>query len=762
MSTERHKPVQIVIGDRFLTEAALLESGDPARWVGRYDPDVLRAPIDLVVDRHNLTSDLPDEPVLPFLRAVANATRQLAMGERTVVEFSEAPIELVLEPWSGGRVAMSIIEFGRTARFRAHRVLTSATTLMDELRGAVLRTAARVPKRNPALRDLLDTLGRELGEHPLHPRAAAPPLGGLEVDTRSHSGVSLNTQLVPDSTGLGSDDVSGDIARFALMATGTVTLTAADGRGLRMVGSPIRLLGSIVDALRDDCCGDDILHVELARDAAGLFTGSFRDGRAALSHPSGKPLRVPSDELVRLVSEHTSAVASSLRTVNPLLTAHPDVRELDESAAGLQEFLPRPLSMTGPITPVVAARPRREASAPSPDGWAFPSSAIRRMRYERSWTLVRTGVLQRTVAHRPDDGLLVCSASAIELIDVASGRTLAEAGIGKDVRLREDDNEIVVFGDDGVTWLNAQTLEDSRREQWAIGGTVRAVAVGRGAAFAALDDGRLLATNGRGIGWSTSTHGPPATGLVCVEDIVVVAREGVLEGRSRDDGRLVWSTNLRLQRVSVRAVAGWIAVVADNPLRRTTTIGVLDPHTGRWVRRTRLDADIRAVGWQPGRGVAVLLDDGAAIRAAALDVAAEVDWTAPTQFRRSDARARARLDRDGIVATFGRTIARICAEGVAWQAEPANGRGDALRLARRNLADGLVVAASGSELLVFETSQGRVLHRVPAFWEQLVTLVADARGHVVVIEAPDDGATRIHGVSAVGVIAALDGGLAAG
>ena len=66
-----------------------------------------------------------------------------------------------------------------------------------------------------------------------------------------------------------------------------------------------------------------------------------------------------------------------------------------------------------------------------------------------------------------------------------------------------------------------------------------------------------------------------------------------------------------------------------------------------------------------------------------------------------------------------------------------------------------------SELLVIETTEGRVLHRVPAFWEQLGTLIADAQGHIVVVETPDEGKARIHGVSAVGVIAALDGGRAA-
>ena len=395
--------VQIVIGDRFVTEAALLDSGDPARWVGRYDPDVLRAPIDVIVDRENLSADLPDEPVVPFLRRVAEATKKLEQGQRAVVEFSEAPIELVLEPWDGRHVVVSVIEFGRAAKFRTRRVRALSSHLLDELRHCVVSAADRASGSSAALSEALAPLRATLATSVGPPSAKCPAFGHVDIETRSHSGTSLTTHLQPDSTGLGADDVQGEIARFALMALGTVTLTGSDGRGLRLAGSPIRLLGSFVDALSDDYGGDDVMHAELARDDSGHLTASFREGRAALSHPSGKPLRVPTDELARLVSEHAAAVAESLRKINPRLVDHPDVRDLDESAATLREYLPRSLSLTGPMMPVVVSRPARHLDVPEPDGWAFPSSAIRRMRYERKWTLVRSGLLPRTVAHRPDD-----------------------------------------------------------------------------------------------------------------------------------------------------------------------------------------------------------------------------------------------------------------------------------------------------------------------------------------------------------------------
>jgi hypothetical protein len=247
-------------------------------------------------------------------------------------------------------------------------------------------------------------------------------------------------------------------------------------------------------------------------------------------------------------------------------------------------------------------------------------------------------------------------------------------------------------------------------------------------------------------------------GLAATDDILVVARAGRVQGRSREDGQLLWSTNIRLERVSVRIIADVVAVVADDPLKHATLLGTLDASTGRWIRRNRFAADVRAVGWKPDRGVALLLDDGQQIRAAALDVVAGVDWSAPTRFAFAQSDPKVRLDREGIVATCGRSVARIGPDGVAWQSQPEATRTGEIQMARRNLADGLIVVAGDSELLVIETTEGRVLHRVPAFWEQLGTLIADAQGHIIVIETPDEGKTRVHGVSAVGVIAALDGG----
>ena len=760
MSGQQQSRLELLIGPRFAVEAAQLESGDPARWVGHYDLDVLRAPIDFLVDRQNTTSDLPDEPILPFCRALAAAVVDLAEGRRATVEFSEAPVELVFEPWDGARIALSIIEFGRVVRFRAHRILLPARDVASLVRSALEAAHATAAKRSETVATALDHVRTAVPALPYTGPATRSLLGVISVETRSDTGAAIETMLRPDTTGLGAEDVDGPLGRYALLAHGTLTIDATRGRGLVLRGSPLRLLDTLVDALGPGFSPDEIANAELCHTDEGSLTGAFRDGRASLDHPSGKPMRMGTDEFFRLVSEHASAVVDALRRANPALKSHPDLCELDETARTLRANVPTSFSLTGPMPAIVVPRPTKESSIANPAGWAFPSSAIRRMRYERGWTLVREGLLPRTVAHRPDDGLLFCWNSALELIDVVEGTTIAEADVPRGVRLREDRNELVVFADSGVSWLQAATLERRRSEEWVLGGSVRAVAAERGAAFAALDDGRLLATNGRGIGWSAMAPGPAPLGLACADDVVVVARPGAVEGRSRDDGQLMWSVKVRFERVSVRVIAGLVAVVADAPLKRSTLIGIIDPHTGRWTRRTRFAADIRTVGWRPGQGVAVLLDDGASIRAAALDVAAGTDWSAPTGFARGQGVAKARLDRDGVVATFGRVISRIGPDGIAWQQQPEAARTGSLLMARRNLSDGLVVVAGESELLVIETSEGRVLHRVPAFWEQLATLIADARGHIVVVESPDDGETRIHGVSAVGVIAALDGGLA--
>ncbi len=762
MNAKKHSEIALVIGTRFVDEASRLAQDDPARWVGDYDRDVLRSPIDLLVDRQNLTGDLPDEPVLPFCRGLVAVTESLAKGRRVTLELIEAPVELVFEPWSQETIALTLVEFGRVPDFRTHRSEVRSIEFLEAIRGAILRAKGAAQRASDALAEELAGFAANLVPGPYPTALPKPTLGLVTVETRSESGQTICTVVAPDSTGLGDQDAFGQLGRFVLMATGSVTISGVDGRGVSLDGAPLMTLDSLVDALVPEARRrTEAAQVELLRTKAGVLRAGFRDGRTLLEHPSGKPLPLGTDELLRLVSDHATAVVDALKSANPSLNAHGGLRELYKTAAALRIRLPRALSASGPQE-VVRAVQRPRIVPRNAAGWAFPSSAIRRMRYERGWTLVREGLLPRTVAHRNGGGLLFCHENAVELIDVRTGETRAEVPLSSGVRVREDNEELVLFADTGVAWLSATTLAKSREERWpASKGRVRAVAVERGAAFAALDNGRLMATNGRGIGWSAITEGSPPTGLAATDDILVVARPGIVEGRSRDDGQLLWFANVRLERVSVRIIANVVAVVADDPLKHATLLGTLEATTGRWIRRNRFAADVRAVGWKQDRGVALLLDDGQQIRAAALDVAAGVDWSAPTRFALAQNTPKVRLDPEGIVATCGRSVARIGPDGVAWQSQPEATRTGEIRMARRNLSDGLIVVAGDSELLVIETSEGRVLHRVPAFWEQLQTLLADAQGHIVVVETPDEGKTRIHGVSAVGVIAALEGGRSA-
>lgn len=764
--------LDVVVGDRWLQDAERLEVGDAARWVGAYDGDVLVAPVDVVVDGVNLTADLHDEPVFAFVEGWAAAMERLAAGgTRARVECAESPLEMCLER-DGAHLRFSVFELGSPGTFRLERIRVDAEAVLRSVRALAVRldAAARARKLRVAARAeaLLARLPMQLGEGPRLPISG----DGVSVETRASCGISIVTHFVPGSTGL---DVARGALRFdrhLLLARGHVLLQDGQGRRAVLAGRPLRLIEELVDGL-----GPAVRRGPLGR---GTYPLCATDGgsvelrvadrsRARVSVLGGGHVAEfdaePAD-LVRLVLDHASALVETLLRLNANLAANALLSELGDVAESLRgqlagwEQAPAAGASDEPAPGATPAPPRKDLS-----GYEFSADRIRLMRYERSWSHTRSGAEQRTLRPVAAGTFALADDRGVDVLRAEDGEVLR--------RIRRRATQQAFHVRDALVFVDESSVEFAAlvgKEAWRLT-TKRAREV-----VAADSDADLVMTGGRDgacttferttgdLRWEHRSSGA-ITGVAAGAGTLVASSASGLFGLDAETGKLAWQVAVPYERMAFRRVGEHIIVVADEPLAESTFVGVLNASSGAWMRRHVVAADVASVGWTPGVGVAVVVSGAAGGQVIAASARSGGDWVTPLDGPLGKGRPRCRLDGSGhaVIVATGRRVLSATAEGVTWSWRgDAHPDASAFALARRNASEGLIFVASGDGIQVLEASKGRPLCTVSAFWEELGALAADERGNLVVLEVVPGGRSRVHGVCAVGLIATLDGGRAAG
>ena len=766
--------LEIVVGTRWIEDAGSLETGDAALWVGNYDYDVLVAPVDVVLAGRNLTADLRDEPVLAFIEAWAAAAARLAAGgRRAKVEFTESPVEIALER-DGQSVLVSVFELGAPGHFRAERCPIANADFVRAVAELCARCADAAAGRADALVHRAESAA---GRVPAMLPYVAPlerPTDWVGVTTRGSCGLEFATTFCPGTTGMQSAIGALRFDRHVLLVSGHVEISDASGRRARFGSRPLRLIEQMIDSLapmarRAQLDQPTTLLTETATGRVELRVLDRERARiSVVEGPRTTEFQADALDIARLVFDHAEAVAACALDVNPALQANALLTELQDISVQLRRRLRVAARPVAP-RPLVFKTPSQEPIAPPGaafHGYDFSADRIRHMRYERSWTLSLTDARPRTLRTVAPGLFAIAHRHGVDVLRARDGGLVQRVPMRAEQRMLSVGASVVMLDDAGiehaslvapVSWRVASDLASS-----AVAATVGAGAVivasraGACAAFA-VDDGRPQ--------WSSAELFGAAGGIGMAGETAVLSHPGLLRGLHIETGEERWRTVVPFERIAFRCFGTVVLVVADDPLAASALVGVLNAETGAWMRRHEVAADVRAVGWSSEMGAAVLLSGAEGTQLLAVGAMRGIDWGTPIPWSADGStRPRVRLDADGlgVVMSTGRRLARVQSGGVVWtldtQDHPdARGFG----LARRNASDGLEFVVGETGIQVVESTKGRVLHAIPPFWEELAGLAADERGNLLVVEHIPDGANRLHGVGAVGLIATLEGGLAA-
>ncbi len=777
-----HGPkIRLVVGDRWKSEAARLLQADSAVILGRdFDLAELRAPIDLVLDAANVTSRLPDEPVIPFVSQLATAVCAFVSGTSSaaVVEFEEAPWELALQRAGPDLVLLSLYEVAPPGRF----AIELRPISLDRLRAAVDKAVATMAK---AVDELPAVAGRAAVQAAISacrdPGGEAAsvwaPVPGtptdLTIETLSSERLTLVTHLRVGGQPLLAYGGDAALDRLALLAPGTLMIAPDAGRAVRLEGRPLMALEEASERFREVLrrWSDDASEHRLVTTREGDLVCRTDGTTAVLLHRCGGvvdwSIDLDAETFFALLLDHVRDVAAACVDANPQLAANGHLGELRRTAELMRRRLIRVTRK--PESRRRAARADAAADQDDPtsgrfDPFRFPAQSIRRMRYERMWTHVVPGVTPRTLRFAGHAQWLVGHDRGVELVDAADGRSLWHHTHGARGLVWDVAESTAIFIDErggaiardmesgGVSWATrlgapAEPLTPLAR-------------VGAGRVVIALADGNLVAIEAAtgALHWRVGVGADGAASLAAAGGVVVAATlGGDLTAVDAETGTVVWGQRLPYERVRLASTGASIVILADNPLEHAALVGSVDPVTGRWRDGVRLDADV--VAFDAARGLV------AAVVAEALDHRVMI-WSSAGDLVHAEAGigshapvrgAGCVVDVDGVVTLVGGRMCGFREAGMAWALRLGPVMGE-VRLAGRNGAPGIVAVAAEDEVAVVEVAHGRVLHRLPAFWEQLAWLGLDERGHLLALEHPGGRAPRLHGVAAVGIIAALDGG----
>jgi hypothetical protein len=216
---------------------------------------------DLVVQGRSVTEFVEREPLLPFLRSLIDAFREVAGGTRAkaLVAFRSAPWELAVTAHDADHVSLAVFQIVPPGDVTLEACAISwgdaqraVGAVLDELHTGLrsLDQALGVAPLVESLHDVaslrarLDALS-EAGTPP-PARSLAVAVTPIEVETRTSGGLVLRTRI--DATHddlLGYDGAIG-VDRHVLRAAGTIEVASERGGGARVRLRPLVMLDGLL------------------------------------------------------------------------------------------------------------------------------------------------------------------------------------------------------------------------------------------------------------------------------------------------------------------------------------------------------------------------------------------------------------------------------------------------------------------------------------------------------------------------------------
>ena len=753
--------LRLSFGERWAQEAAWLDTADVAMRVDAVDLDVLKAPVDVVLGRRNITERVPPEPLLPFVRRWCDAWIQLASGNtrKAIVVFDESPFEFALTR-DGDAVELTLYRVGRPTRALLEREPVALADALEATQGALRQAAARCASRRPISARLgarLHAAAQRIAALEHAPaRAWLPALGfPLEVSTDASSGDAMRTVVELDDAALRAFDATRPLDRHVLLARGEVLLLDGHGGALSLPGRPLETLEHLTDALSAvDVVGTQDVRLAVAE---GLRIDIGARSRAVTVSVGAHTLSFALDAFWSLVGEHVAEVAEGVCRARPPLQAAARLSELRHTATVVRRrIVHAPATRlgagasTGQTSPRAPGYARQSAGGAPPATLDFPAASVRHMRLERLWTTEVLADDAPTWRACPDGGWWGREEGALVWRDTRTGRRTREAPLPPaEASLLHVGAEVWSLAQEGVEAFGPERrrwsleLEDAPNAQ---GGhavrDLRFITFGDGVASVSVSGEPALRWR-----W---TSAEPLAKVVPLDDVQVVALDTRrLVGLDNIDGRVAWSLEVPF---AVRLSASCGLLFAW-PRSGPGELLAIEPGVGAIVARHAVTAPPEC--WDVGRrGAAWCM---------ASQGGSELVMFCPT--RRGFASAPARGPVEHVEAHGSRVCAlgagvlwSVSARGTTWRARTPWALG--ARFVRENLASGLCALIGDESLRLVEAWTGAELAEVRAFWETVDRVALGPRGDGLLIERPtrDGGCAALHGVPAVGMLAALDGG----
>ncbi len=770
---------RIDVGSRWIRDAQILCDGATRAPVS---PDLLKSAIDVVIAGQNATVEVPDEPVLPFLRALCEARVSVCCDghARAVAGFHDSPWQVCMHRVSDTQVQVSVIETVSPGRVAISRQAVTCDQLRRGLERCVADCAAaagnlpKAPLRDGVLSVLSDCRGLiEVPDRPYRGPAAEPRGGTVEVRTPLSSNVSVHT-LVHTSVlmSVWSDD-HGDDAEL-LAAEGVFSIDVGDGSQMEYPCHPLHLCADIVRAATRyvDTATSGYERSPLFKTAESTASVRNIGDRRLEIVIDGNPvvdLGVDIVELHRTLLIHVREVAEAVTAACPGLSVSRRIGALAVRSTRLASNTVRRRSGRFRLDPA-KSDPVAGIAFERFDSTELPWSRdeIRMLAHRRTWTMRASALRSADVAELSSEHWLVRSGGTLKALRLSDGE-LSELPAHPDVsraRIVRSAGTALVVAPDELLIADARTdVPTLTTLVEGVAGPPRwADAAGPPGSldWALIDEagsprfgvaGGARHTIDRDRRYTTCTVAEPRRA-------VFADAHGAIDVWDTVTGRIAWLDNAQMPLKRIRAHGEHLIAIGAHAAG--SVIVVFDAESGRRLQTVGGDdTQLKAVVSEDGFA-AVLGWGGSAVHLTLIDLA-----TGELRMRTALDDAVAHGDSPQISACAGLVVVStrdairgwstrkrsaaplwtVKSSDLAWHATP--------EVAECAAGPDVVVIAS-DEILFVSATDGRVIARTQAFWEELVHIAIDADANVTLSEQSESG-LLLHRLERMGMIAVVDG-----
>lgn len=450
-------------GDRWFHDANALTRLRSKRPDGPpVDLQLLRAPVDLVVDGQAALGSTPDEPILAFLTSLVASVVPLTAGTLTAAEvaFQESPsrIALVVRPRGAAELSVYRVTRGGALTFATDLDSTAAwCAAAGAFLGAISELADALdegPVRDAVL-NALGGLHQQMRAPPPHTRRA--PLSARTarprcvIETQSGNGVTLVTTLEEPSLLLDYTPALEPVQLRTLLLAGHVALLPDECPGVRIEGFPLLMLAGVVADIAERSDAPELV--------GGVARLRFdRGAAAAVVDQAGAQWRWSCDigDVLDLLADHARRVVDVLVAANPALASHSALHTM------LLEMRPHP-------APRRRGREHVESEPPSPPAPPPPfdrGASLRQLTLRPVWEQTLRGRAARhLIAHEGTFWYL--RGTLLEAVRVGAVAPVLAVSVAPPsdypIALRSGDLIWATHADGGVQAIDARSLQDDAR-----------------------------------------------------------------------------------------------------------------------------------------------------------------------------------------------------------------------------------------------------------------------------------------------------------